>query len=259
MKIKIKIAIICVFLLTLEIGASKKWGATGHRTIGDIAETHLKRSTKKAIDKLLNGKSLAFVSTFADEIKSDSIYNKYFTWYFANLEMDETYATSNKHPDGDIITGINLCISVLKDKNATAKEKAFYLKFLVHLVGDLHQPMHAGLESDLGGNQFVVQWFYNGSNLHRVWDSNMINQYGMSYSELASNATYFTKKVIKRLQKGSVESWFDETHEITKEVYQNVKQNDNLRYRYSYDNFPIVRKQLQIAGIRLAKVLNDVF
>ena len=87
----------------------------------------------------------------------------------------------------------------------------------------------------------------------------MINQYGMSYSELASNATYLSKKEIRHLQKGSVKNWFDETHEITKEVYQNVKQNDNLRYRYSYVNFPIVRRQLQIAGIRLAKVLNDVF
>ena len=81
----------------------------------------------------------------------------------------------------------------------------------------------------------------------------------MTYTELANNADVLTKKQVKAIQEGTVVNWVNETHQITKTVYDNVKPNENLRYRYSYDNFKTVRSQLQIAGIRLAKVLNDLF
>jgi hypothetical protein len=148
---------------------------------------------------------------------------------------------------------------MIKYKNASDGDKAFYLKLLVHLIGDLHQPMHIGLEEDKGGNDFKVQWFYKDTNLHSVWDSKMIDDYGMSYIELAKNADYLTKAQIKELQKGSVIDWVNETHKLTREVYSSVKQDDNLRYEYSYKFLNVARKQMQIAGIRLAKTLNDLF
>jgi hypothetical protein len=87
----------------------------------------------------------------------------------------------------------------------------------------------------------------------------MIDDYGMSYIELAKNADYLTKAQIKELQKGSVIDWVNETHKLTREVYSSVKQDDNLRYEYSYKFLNVARKQMQIAGIRLAKTLNDLF
>ena len=86
----------------------------------------------------------------------------------------------------------------------------------------------------------------------------MINSYGMSYFELAENADVITKEQVKAIQRGLVVDWINETHKLTNKVYNSVKEGDNLRYRYSYDHFEIVRSQLQIAGIRLAKVLNDI-
>ncbi len=158
-----------------------------------------------------------------------------------------------------MVTGIEYCIKTIKDKNTTDEDKAFYLKLLIHFIGDLHQPMHIGLKEDKGGNDFNVKWFYNDSNLHRVWDSQMIEDYGMSYTELADNADYLTKDNIEAIGEGSIVDWVNETHEITKTVYKNVKPDENLRYRYSYENFTTVRSQLQKAGIRLAKILNDLF
>ena len=248
-----------LLLLTLQSNASNDWSATGHRVVGKIASQYLKSSTKKKIQKLLNNQSLDFVSTFGDEIKSDKRYNKFYTWHYVNMPMDLDYERSEKNPSGDLVTGINYCIEVIKNDTSSDDDKAFYLKLLVHLIGDLHQPMHVGLAEDKGGNDFKVQWFNKDSNLHSVWDGEMIDSYGMSYSELTHNADYVNKTQVKAIQNGTVIDWVNDTHQLTRKVYENVKPNENLRYSYSYDNFGTVRNQLQKAGIRLAKVLNELF
>jgi hypothetical protein len=239
--------------------SSAKWGATGHRVVGEIASDYLKSKTKRKIRKLLNGKSLAFVSTFADEIKSDSSYNEFYTWHFINMPLNSDYKTSKKNPKGDLVTGINHCKKVILDNTSSREDKVFYLKMLVHLIGDLHQPMHIGLAEDRGGNDFKVQWHYKDTNLHRVWDSEMIDTYDMGYMEIAKNADALSKQQVAAIQEGTVIDWVDETHELSRKVYASAKADENLRYRYSYNNFKTVRDQLQIAGIRLAKVLNDLF
>ncbi|WP_298552594.1 S1/P1 nuclease [uncultured Algibacter sp.] len=235
------------------------WGATGHRVVGKIADDYLCGKAKREVKRLLKRKSLAFVSTFADEIKADKRYNEFYTWHYINMPLDENYENSKKNPKGDLVTGIAYCKKIITDDKSSDNDKAFYLKLLVHLIGDLHQPMHIGLEKDRGGNDFKVQWHYKDSNLHRVWDSEMIEKYNMTYTELANNADILTKNQVKAIQKGSVIDWVNETHELTKKVYASAKPEENLRYRYSYNNFKTVRSQLQIAGIRLAKVLNELF
>lgn len=235
------------------------WGQNGHRATGKIAENHLSKRTKKCVDKILNGQSLAFVSTFGDEIKSDRKYREYNVWHYVNMDFDETYETAVKNPEGDLVTGIEKCVTVLKDKNSTDEDKVFHLKMLVHLIGDLHQPMHIGRREDKGGNTIQVQWFGRGTNLHRVWDTDMIREWNMSYLELADNADNLSKKQIKFIQEGTVADWVNEVHGITKEVYKSVEVGEKLSYRYSYDHFNTVRTQLQKGGLRLAKVLNDIY
>lgn len=259
MKIKLLLLISVFFLTSASVDETFFWGQNGHRTTGKIAEMHLTKKAKKQIDKLLKGESLAFVSTYADEIKSDRKYSEFYSWHYINMNLDEKYADAEKNPKGDLVTGINKCIAVLKDKNSKAEDKVFYLKMLVHFVGDLHQPMHIGQREDKGGNTIQVQWFGKGTNLHSVWDTKMIEEWNMSYLELAANSRDLNKNQIKELQKGAVEEWVDEVHEITKEVYKSVKVGENLKYRYSYDHFGTVRAQLQKGGVRLAKILNEIF
>ncbi|MGY8938646.1 MAG: S1/P1 nuclease, partial [Flavobacteriales bacterium] len=95
--------------------------------------------------------------------------------------------------------------------------------------------------------------------LHAVWDTKMIENWNMSYLELADNAKDVSKKQIAAIEAGTLIEWVDETHELTKKIYKSAEVGENLRYRYSYDYFGIVRDQLQIGGIRLAKILNDIF
>jgi hypothetical protein len=235
------------------------WGKNGHRATGKIAEKHLTRKAKRTIDKILKGQSLAFVATYADEIKSDKKYNKYYSWHYINMDLDQTYEQAEKNPKGDLVTGINTCIKILNDKNSSDDEKNFHLKMLVHFMGDLHQPMHIGRKEDKGGNSIQVEWFGKGSNLHRVWDTNMIDDWEMSYIELADNADDLSKIQIETIEKGTLIDWVNEVHVVTNEVYNSVEKGENLRYKYSYNHFGTLRTQLQKGGIRLAKVLNDIF
>jgi hypothetical protein len=259
MKLKTLLLLLIFGFIIQPLNSSPFWGKTGHRTVGAIAETHLTGKAKRAIDKLLDNHSEAFVSTFADEIKSDEHYSKYYNWHFVNMPFDQTYQESVKNEKGDLVTGIAYCKSIIKDKNASDDDKAFYLKLLIHLVGDLHQPLHVGREEDRGGNDIKLQWQFKDTNLHSVWDSKMIDDYGMSYTELANNADDLTKKQIRTIQEGTVIDWVNESQQIAKTIYASVQEGDNLRNEYSYLHFETVRTQLQKAGIRLAKVLNDLF
>ncbi len=262
MKTKIIYLVVFVFFSNISFASTNDsdtdWGNTGHRAIGEIATKHLSKKIQRKIKKLLNGQSLAMISTYADDIKSDRAFRKYGTWHYVNLNDDETYETSKKNAKGDLVTGIATCKQVIMDATSSREDKIFHLKMLVHLIGDLHQPMHVGRVSDRGGNDFKVKWFYNGSNMHRVWDSEMINSFNMTYTELANNTATLSKAQVRSLQKGTVIDWANESKVIAQKIYRSAKPEENLRYRYMYDHFKTVREQLQKGGIRLAKVLTEI-
>lgn len=247
-----------VFILTTSF-KTPFWGPTGHRTVGEIASNHLSKKATKEIHKILNGKSIAWVSTYADEIKSDKNYRKYYSWHYINFPVDGKYETSQKNPKGDLITGIQTCIAILKDEKSTKQDKNFHLKMLIHLIGDLHQPLHVGHAKDKGGNTIQVQWFGKGTNLHHVWDIDMIEKWRMSYSELACNIDILSKKQIENYQKGKIIDWVYESKNLAEDVYKSVKPGDKLSYRYSYLHFKTVTEQLEKGGLRLAKILNEIY
>lgn len=251
-------AILCVTVLCCCKSYALDWGKKGHRATGAIAEQYLTKKTKRAIDKLLDGQSLALVSTFADDIKSDNAYRSYGSWHYVNVPFDKTYDTHPHSDKGDLIQGIDTCIEILKSKESSKKEKAFYLKLLVHFIGDLHQPLHTGIADDKGGNDFQVQWFNEGTNLHSVWDTKMIESYGMSYTELSKEMPKLSKSQRKVIASGTHRDWMQDSRDLVKELYKQNKKGDKLSYRYMYDHFDTLKKQLQKGGIRLASLLNDI-
>ena len=148
---------------------------------------------------------------------------------------------------------------IISNPASSEEDKVFYVKLLVHLIGDLHQPLHIGRAEDKGGNAIKVKWFRGKTNLHSVWDTKMIESFNMTYTELSSNLNYFSKNQKEAIQKGSVLDWVNETRVITMKVYESAEINDNLSYRYMYDHFSTVKSQLKKGGLRLAKVLNELF
>jgi hypothetical protein len=251
--------ILAIALTFTAINVAYSYGPTGHRTVAKVADNYLTDKAKAAIEKLLDGETLIMVSTFADDIKSDRKYDYTHVWHYVNSPDSISYEDSEKNPDGDMLSAINESISILKDKKSSKEEKAFRLKMLVHLMGDLHQPMHAGHKEDRGGNDIKVKWFGKDTNLHRVWDSNLIEGSKLSYSELAENMPKPPYYDVKSIEKGSILDWYAETKELSSIIYASAKADENLRYDYSYKYFPVVRDQLNKGGIRLAKVLNEIF
>lgn len=260
-KIGMRILIYCFSFLFFSsaVFANEDWGKNGHRAVAQIAESYLSNKARDQIEKLLEGESMATASTFADEIKSDSRYDEFNTWHYVNVDFDATYQTANKNPAGDLLQGIKTCLKQLEATTTSTEDKSFYLKMLIHLIADMHQPLHLGLEEDRGANDIKVTWFGNSTNLHRVWDTNMIESYNMSFTELAHHKFPLTEDEINIYQEGNLMDWFDETRILTQEVYLSAQDGDALGYAYSYQWLPRLRKQLHKAGIRLAQMLNELY
>ena len=163
------------------------WGPTGHRATGLVAEKYLNKKAKKELLRILGGQSLAMASTWMDEVRSDSTYDYMSDWHWVTIQDGQTYDQSEKNPNGDVMQTIERIIASLKSKKLSAKEEVEYLKILIHLVGDIHQPLHVGGGNDRGGNDVKVMWFRTDSNLHRVWDSDMIDDTHLSYTELGES------------------------------------------------------------------------
>lgn len=235
------------------------WGKTGHRVVGEVAQQYLTQRALKSVSDLLGGETLAEAANYGDDIKSDPRYRKYTPWHYVNFEPDKRYGEDPPNPDGDLIQGIRHCSAVLEDPQSTREDRVFHLKLLIHFIGDLHQPMHLGREGDKGGNDIQVQWFGRGSNLHRIWDSDMIDAYGMSYTELAQTLPRWSRKRKREVQAGSLMDWVAEIHKITNEVYTSVEVGEKLSYPYSYRWWETVEEQLLTGGLRLAAVLNAIF
>lgn len=254
-------SIVLLLFLAVQIsfGNDMFWSKTGHRAIGEVAQEHLTRKASKAIAELLDGDDLVGVSNFGDEIKADGKYREFSAWHYVNFPADKKYGDVEPSEYGDLITGIEECMKIVKDENSPQEDKAFYLKLLVHLVGDLHQPMHVGRIEDKGGNDIQVQWFNRGSNLHKVWDLNMIEDFGMSYTELAESLPRLTKAQEEYMQQGTIYDWVEESQDIANELYGSVTVGEKLFYRYNYVWWDTVEKQLQKGGLRLAKILNEIY
>ncbi len=245
------------FLLILISMTCFSWGVTGHRAVGLIAQKHLSAKAKKNIAKILGQQSLAEVSTWMDEIRSDSTYNYTADWHWVTIETGKTYDQSPKNPKGDVIATLEKIVAELKKHKLDKKTETEYLKMLVHLVGDIHQPLHVGCCDDQGGNKVKVKWFRTESNLHRVWDSDMIDDTRLSYTELAGFLGEPDTATLTSWQKNSVLQWADESMGWRKQVYEIG--DGNLGYKYSYKNLSVAKQRVLQAGVRLAGVLNQIY
>ncbi|RXG12986.1 S1/P1 nuclease [Leeuwenhoekiella aestuarii] len=248
-----------LLVLSTVIVKADDWGSKGHRATAAIATNYLNKKTQRELEKLLGEETLVVISTYADEIKSYDAYRKYGSWHYVNIAPGLSYAEAEHNKYGDIVMGIEKCKEVLSSKTTSKSDKVFYLKLLVHFIGDLHQPLHLGHAEDKGGNDFQVRWFNDGTNLHSLWDTKMLESYGMSYSEIAENFGSVSKDQYKELTKGSVLDWVTEGQTLAEMVYDSAEIGEKLSYRYQADHIKIVQEQLQKGGVRLAAVLNELF
>ena len=256
------------------------WGQTGHRSIGLVAQQHLSAEAARKAEALLDGQSLAQAASWADEIKSDPKFAYADPWHYTTWQDgdDDFHAGHEDKGSGFLLSQIERQLAVLKDAKASKADKAQALKFTVHLVGDLHQPMHVGGGGDQGGNFCKVTWHGRATNLHRVWDSDMIGQTDLSFTELAAFASEGrSREQAKAWQAGTPRDWAAESRALRADAYpaevvaptapvsrltyceRNVAPDamPKLGYEYSYRFLPVVYDRIYLGGVRLARLLEQ--
>lgn len=239
------------------------WGLTGHRTIAEIAEAHLTKKAKKGIREIIGKETLALWSNWPDFIKSDTSYRYASKWHYVDLPghmaKEDFIRDLKKLPPENLYTQIKAMMQQVKDKSLTPEKRRFALAFLVHMVGDLHQPLHVGRDEDQGGNKITVYWFDKKTNLHTLWDSELIDFQQYSYTEYARLLNIAPKYKVKEWQSGTLEEWFYESHVLSDSIYDNTPHESKLSYRYNFQFQEMLNQQLLKGGVRLAALLNEVF
>lgn len=258
---KKSILVLALFCAPLLAGA---WGVLGHRIVGEVADHYINAKTRKAIQQLLGNESIAMAANWADFIKSDTSYNYLSNWHYVNLKADlsktEVFSFLDQQTGPNIYSKINEMVKVLKEKKSTFAQKKLALRMLIHLVGDLHQPMHTARFEDLGGNRILLTWFGEKSNLHRVWDESLIDFQQLSYTEYTKAINHPTVAQFTTWQKSSLKECVYESYTICNKIYATgIKNDDKLSYRYNFDWIETVNQQLLKGGVRLAKILNDIY
>jgi S1/P1 Nuclease len=239
------------------------WGVLGHRAIGKIAENHLTTNSKQAIAYYLGNESLADVSNYADEIRSKEEYKYTAPWHYIDLPEGYDYehfsqAVRNMK-DENVYTALLKCENDLRDPSRSRDERSFALKFIVHLVGDVHQPMHVSRAEDKGGNSIKVTFNGQDANLHSLWDSRLIEHQNLSYEQLAAQYDHATAAQIRQWQSDNLMKWLFESYQISSQLYADARNNSNFDEAYYQAHLPVIQQRIEQAGIRLAGVLNGIF
>lgn len=250
------------------------WGKTGHRVVAAIAQTQLSGLARAHILQILDaGESLDEAANWPDEMRAapgEFWQRRASPWHYVTLSGT---VYGHAPPEGDALEALDRFSKMLRDPNASHADKQLALRFVIHLVGDLHQPLHVGKCCDRGGNDVKVTWFGKPTNLHSVWDSQLIDDEQLSFTELAA-------KLERHMSPQNVIGWWDanprdwvaESAQIRDTVYPplsidpNSKQASDrqaavpdLSYTYVYQFTPVMERQLSKAGIRLAAYLNAIF
>jgi len=253
-------------LLTLVLAAALlSWGVTGHRTIGKIAEGHLTSPAKAAVHELIGDTTLAEISTWPDEVRSQPAYRNTAPWHYINLPLGLSFAGFETTVKGMSQTNVYSALrqqeQILGSAASTRIQKVEALKYIVHFVGDLHQPMHVSREEDKGGNTIQLNYDGNGTNLHALWDSKLIDHQGLSYEQMAEKYDHATPAQVKQWQSDPLIQWIWESYQASSKLYAEV---DAMKSRAIDDSYyqahiAIVQDRIEKAGVRLAGVLNSIF
>jgi len=240
------------------------WGKTGHRVVASIADGQLSGLARAHVKEIIGVESLDEAANWPDEMKSDPalFWQKTASpWHYVTLD-GITY--DHAPPEGDALEALGRFRATLQDPAASLADKQLALRFVVHLVGDLHQPLHVGKCCDRGGNEVKVAWFGKPTNLHAVWDSAMVDEEQLSFTELAAKLERHTSNQdVIDWWDINARDWITESAQIRETVYPaattDPKKPPELSYAYVYRFTPVMERRLKMAGVRLAAYLNDVF
>jgi hypothetical protein len=253
-----KLRLVSLFTVLTSISiASFGWGRTGHHTIIDIAQNYVSISTFDSVNKYLTPDSWHATSTWMDELRGNSQFDYMRKWHYINVDKNQTYSPTIENGD-NVVTQLDSAIYKLKNRrNLTPEQVKLNLRVLLHLMGDLHNPLHAGYGSDRGGNDVKVIFNGKSFNLHRIWDTEIIETNPFAKDNIAYRLKKTKKSELKPLTKGNATIWFMDARAALPTVY--ALSTDTITTEYLQQGHPVAENLLFVAGVRLGYTLNDIF
>ena len=258
-------------LATLCAATSFGWGQKGHDITAAIAEAHLTPQARAMVDDLLDGKSIIYWASWLDNASNTPQYRYTKTWHYKNINEGVPYEEMALNPSGDAVRAIRTQYDALLDSTLSRDEHVLALKILVHVVGDLHQPMHLGHATDLGGNTVKIKYFDRDTNLHSIWDSALLDSARKwSYTEWVDQIDRLGDDRVTAIvfPEGSpivgaytpiiIDTWAKETCAIAGDVYKRMPDKSKVSYDEIAWSSPIIEQQLLAGGLRLAFLLNSL-
>ncbi|MES2134203.1 MAG: S1/P1 nuclease [Bacteroidota bacterium] len=232
----------------------------GHRIVAQIAEDNLTAAAKKQLETIIGKNGLTAGANWADDIKSDHAYDHASKWHYYNIEgnyspakLDSIFVAGTKTRN-NVLFAIDSLITVLK-KN---KNDVVALKFLIHFIGDMHQPLHLGQAKDLGGNLIKVKWFKDSVNIHSVWDSQLINMEQLSFTEYAQYLEDASQYSQMKLKSKDLLFSFKQSYAICRKIYNyNYSSLNPYSYKYNFSND--LNGMLVLGGYQLSAILNEIY
>ena len=261
-------------LSALAAAPAAAWGPVGHRITAQIAQDNVSGQTRARIAQILGHEELPEAATWPDEQRSnpDAFWQTTsYPWHFVTIPVGQAPEHLEHPSEGDAETALESFTAVLRDPAASPEDKARALRFVVHIVGDLHQPLHVGKPGDRGGNDVKVKWFDDPvvQNLHWVWDEGMIRRQELSFSEYAARLeARMTAEQVVAWWNVEPDTWMAESAALRDRIYPAPSERDGagtpeapfvMRYWYPYEWTPEMELRLQQSGIRTAAYLDWVF
>lgn len=241
-----------LFVLSFGLDVSAQaWGFEGHQVIASIAETRLSPAARVEVNRLLAlepGETLISISTWADEHRSPQTG----VWHYVNFPRgDCTYVPERDCPDGHCVVGAIQKELQILGSNASSEKRLIALKYLVHFVGDIHQPLHAGYKDDRGGNTYQLRAFMRGSNLHAFWDSGLIKSLAEGPIQLATRLAGNGPATAWTVPQAAEES----CRIVAEPGFYPGRMVDGV---YIGQYIPVMENRLALGGFRLAELLNKL-
>ena len=257
--------LLVVFLMMMALVPSMHhllaWGQKGHRIVAQVAYDNLNKKTRKQVDAILGKHGMIYLSTWADEIKSDTIYPKSFTCHYQDLDgglSDEAIvAMLTDYPEvgGDLFMAMDSIEAVLAKNKQCHDALAFY----VHFYADRFCPMHVAHLDDKGGNGVKMKWFGQNTNLHSVWDGKIIDSKGFTYTEYAQYLHDVYGKQKKAVMQMTDEETLLQTYHLTDDIYTYHSTWNGNAYHYSYYWMDEMEWQMYVGAVKLAQALNAIY
>jgi hypothetical protein len=256
---RIALAAVAVALVTLPSEAVHAWGEAGHRAVAMVAAIRLTPVSAKAVATLLRGQSMADAANWADDVRNTT-HPHTTSWHFTNIPITSSgYRRSRDCARGNcVIAAIERQAATLSDRTKPRAERAEALKFLIHFIGDIHQPLHTGDNGDRGGNEVAIAMVGDARNLHAAWDFGVMQAQGVGTKALVAAAeAWLDTQTEATVAGGSVVSWAEESQRIARDiVYRQVRGDKAIVGAEQVEALRIIEQRIAQAGVRLAAVLN---